>query len=50
MKKLVKRKKASADDRPNIKIKLDYKTLVTVRSMAAFEKWKLLFPTAIILE
>ncbi len=45
----MKRKKVIDDNRPNIKIKLDYKTIVTVRSMEAFKKWKLLFPSAVIL-
>ena len=46
MKNFIKRKAASDDNRPKIKIQLDYKTLVIVRSIEAFNKWKLLFPAA----
>jgi hypothetical protein len=38
------------DDRPKIKIKLDYKTIITVRSMDAYKVWKDKFPEAVIIE
>ena len=34
------------DNRPKIKIHLDYKTIITVRSMDAFEIWKEKYPDA----
>jgi hypothetical protein len=34
------------DNRPKIKIQLDYKTIITVRSMNAFELWKDKYPEA----
>jgi len=38
------------DNRPKIKIKLDYKTTITVRSMDAYKVWKDKYPKAIIIE
>lgn len=46
MKNFIKRKNSGDDTRPKIKIQLDYKTQVIVRSIEAFNKWKLLFPAA----
>lgn len=46
MKTLLKAKKPREDKRPRIKIQLDHRTLVTVRSMAVFYNWKLNFPNA----
>jgi hypothetical protein len=34
------------DNRPKIKIQLDYKTIITLRSMGAFEIWKDKYPEA----
>jgi hypothetical protein len=41
---------AVADNRPKIKIKLDYKTIITVRSMDAYKVWKEKYPEAVIIE
>lgn len=38
------------DDRPKIKIKLDQKTTITVRSMDAYKIWKDKYPEAILIE
>ena len=46
MKTLLKVRKSKGDKMPKIKIQLDYKTLVTVRSMANFNTWKMLYPEA----
>ncbi len=46
MKIFIKRKTVDDGSRPIIKIQIDYKTIITVRSLEAFEKWKSLFPEA----
>jgi hypothetical protein len=38
------------DNRPKIKIKLDHKTTITVRSMDAYKLWKDKYPEAILIE
>lgn len=46
----MKIKKIVIDNRPKIKIKLDHKTTVTVRSINAYKVWKDKYPEAIIIE
>ena len=46
MKIFIKRKKVDGSNLPIIKIQIDHKTIITVRSLEAFEKWKSLFPEA----
>lgn len=43
-------KKASAVKalQPNIKVKLDSKTIITIKDMAKFEFWKQRYPKAVI--
>ncbi|MEI6489724.1 MAG: hypothetical protein WCP52_12225 [Bacteroidota bacterium] len=43
-------KKVKIDLRPKIKIKIDNRTIITVRSMEAFKAWKERFPEAVIME
>jgi hypothetical protein len=38
------------DNRPKIRIKLDYKTTITVRSMDSYKIWKDKYPEAILIE
>ena len=38
------------DNRVKIKIKLDYKTTITVLSMGAYKMWKEKYPEAILVE
>ena len=47
---IMKTKKIVIDNRPIIKIKLDYKTTVAVRNMDAYKVWKDKYPEAIIIE
>lgn len=42
----MKTKKQIVDNRPKIKIQLDYKTTITVRTMDAFKAWKDRYPDA----
>lgn len=35
--------------KPKIKVRLDHKTVITVRDMAKFEFWKEKFPNAVII-
>ncbi|MCY7292052.1 MAG: hypothetical protein LH615_07705 [Ferruginibacter sp.] len=46
----MKTKKIVVDNRPKIKIKLDYRTTITVRSMGADKTWKDKYPEAILIE
>ena len=46
----MKTTKTIVDNRPMIKVQLDYKTLLTVRSMSAFKMWKERYPLAKIIE
>jgi hypothetical protein len=45
----MKTKKIVIDNRPKIKIKLDNRTTITVRSMDAYKMWKDKYPEAIII-
>jgi len=45
----MKTKKIVIDDRPKIKIQLDNRTTITVRSMDAYIIWKNKYPEAIII-
>jgi len=45
----MKTKKIIIDDRPKIKIQLDNRTTITVRSMDAYKIWKNKYPEAIII-
>ena len=46
----MKTKKIVIDNRPIIKIKLDCKTTITVRSMDAYKVWTDKYPEAILIE
>ena len=46
----MKTKKIVMDSRPKIRIKLDYRTTITVRSMDAYKVWKDKYPEAILIE
>jgi len=46
----MKTKKITIDNRPKIKIKLDYKTTITLRSMDVYKVWKDKYPEAIVVE
>jgi hypothetical protein len=46
----MKTKQIIIDNRPIIKIKLDYKTTITVRSMDVYKVWKDKYPEAIVVE
>ncbi len=39
-------KKIVVDNRPKIKIQVDYRTTITVRTMNAFKTWKDRYPDA----
>ena len=39
-------KKIVVDNRPKIKIQVDYRTVITVRTMNAFNAWKVRYPEA----
>lgn len=39
-------KKTIIDNRPKIKIQVDYQTVITVRSINAFNAWKIRYPEA----
>jgi hypothetical protein len=43
-------KKVKIDLRPKIKIQIDSRTTITVRSMEAFKAWKDRYPTAVVIE
>ena len=43
-------KKVKIDLRPKIKIQIDSRTLITVRSMDAFKAWKERYPAAVLIE
>ncbi len=43
-------KKVKIDLRPKIKIQVDNRTMITVRSMDAFRAWKERYPDAMIIE
>ena len=43
-------KKVKIDLRPKIKIQVDSRTTITVRSMEAFKAWKERYPEATIIE
>ena len=43
-------KKVKIDLRPKIKIQIDSRTMITVRSMDAFKAWKERYPEALIVE
>jgi hypothetical protein len=38
------------DNRPKIKIQLDYRTMIVVRTMNAFKQWKERYPEAKVIE
>jgi hypothetical protein len=38
------------DNRPKIKIQLDYRTMIVVRTMNAFKAWKERYPEAKLIE
>ena len=38
------------DNRPKIKIQLDYRTMIVVRTMNAFKAWKQRYPEAKLIE
>jgi len=46
----MKTNKTIVDNRPKIRIQLDYKTILTVRTMSAFKMWKERYPLAKIIE
>lgn len=46
----MKAKKVKIDLRPKIKIQVDSRTMITVRSMDAFKAWKERYPDAMIIE
>lgn len=46
----MKIKKRTNDNRPKIKIKLDYKTTITVKNMDVYKIWKDKYPEAIVVE
>ena len=50
MNKTMKTKKIILDNRPKIKIRLDNKTTVTVRSTYALKSWQERYPEAIIID
>jgi hypothetical protein len=39
-----------ADTRPRIKVQLDYRTMIVVRTMNAFKAWKERYPDAKLIE
>ena len=43
-------KKVVVDNRPKIKVQLDQKTQIVVRSMSAFNMWKEKYPEAKLIE
>ncbi len=46
------RKKKAEDTKelmPNIKVRLDGKTIITIRDMAKFDFWKTKFPNAVVI-
>jgi hypothetical protein len=43
-------KKVVVDNRPKIKVQIDSKTTITVRSMSAFNMWKEKYPEAKLIE
>lgn len=43
-------KKLKIDLRPKIKIQVDNRTVITVRSMEAFRAWKERYPDAVLIE
>ena len=46
----MKTKQIIIDNRPKIKIKLNYKTTITVRSMDVYKVWNDKYPEAILVE
>jgi hypothetical protein len=44
-----KKKDKIKELKPKIKVRLDHKTVITVRDMAKFEFWKEKFPNAVII-
>ena len=46
----MKTKKIVMDSRPKIRIKLNYRTTIIVRSMDAYKVWKDKYPEAILIE
>lgn len=40
------KKEATTDNRPRYKVKIDYKTIITVRTMEAVKAWQQKFPSA----
>jgi hypothetical protein len=46
----MKNKKTIIDSRPKIKIQIDNKTTITVRTMEAYKSWKEKYPDALIVE
>ena len=46
----MKTKKIITDSRPKIKIQIDQRTTITVRTMDAYKAWKERYPEATIIE
>jgi hypothetical protein len=43
---IMKTKKIVTDDRPRFKVQIDYKTIITVRTMEAVKSWIQRYPAA----
>jgi len=43
---IMKTKKEIVDERPRFKVKIDYKTVITVRTMDAVKAWQQRYPEA----
>jgi len=46
----MRNKKVKIDLRPKIKIQVDNRTVITVRSMEAYKAWKERYPDAVLIE
>ena len=44
-----KKKSDTKDLQPNIKVRLDGKTIITIRDMAKFDFWKERYPKAVVI-
>ncbi len=49
-KSIIKTNKIVIDNRPTIKIQLDYRTTITIRSIDPYKVWKNKYPEAILIE
>lgn len=45
-----KKLNTEVDNRPRIKVQLDYRTMIVVRTMNAFKAWKERYPEAKLIE